>query len=131
MLGIQLAIGNDQHIGTGTHGIFGISRQRSETRLDTFLAPGHRITNIQFEGTEFVRGVFLDIAQLFHVGAGQHRLSDLETDRRIDVVGVQQVRLRPDERDQRHDQLFADRVDRRIGHLSEQLLEVGVERLVL
>ncbi len=88
MLGIDLAIGDDQDVGTGAHGIFGISSQRSETRLDTILAPSHRITNIQFQRAELVRGVLLDIAQLFHVVERQNRLRHFEADRRIDVVGV-------------------------------------------
>jgi hypothetical protein len=39
--------------------------------------------------------------------------------------------LRADEGHQRHHQLLADRVDRRVGHLREVLLEVVVERLGL
>ncbi len=71
------------------------------------------------------------MAQFLHVGAGQHRLGDFQADRRVDVGGVQQVRLRSDEGHQRHDQFFADRVDRRVGHLGEQLLEVSVQSLRL
>ena len=71
------------------------------------------------------------MTDLLHVGAGQHRLGDFQTNRRIDVGVVQQVRLGTDEGHQGHNQLFADRVDRRIGHLGEQLLEVGVEGLGL
>ena len=42
-----------------------------------------------------------------------------------------QVRPRPDEGDQAHHQFLADRVDRRVGHLREVLLEIGVEQLGL
>ncbi len=41
------------------------------------------------------------------------------------------VRARADERHQAHDQLLADRVDRRVRHLGEVLLEVGVQQLGL
>ena len=54
------------------------------------------------------------------------------TSRRIggfDLVDAEQVRLRADERHQRHHELLADRIDRRVGDLREQLLEVVVERL--
>ena len=44
---------------------------------------------------------------------------------------VEQVGARADERHQRHHQFFADRVNRRVGHLGEQLLEVGVQQLGL
>jgi len=39
--------------------------------------------------------------------------------------------LGADERHQRHHQLLADRVDGRVGHLREELLEVVVQGLVL
>ena len=44
---------------------------------------------------------------------------------------AQQVRPRPDHRDQRHHQLLADRIDRRVGDLREILLEVVVQQLRL
>ena len=71
------------------------------------------------------------MTQLLHVGASQHRLRNLQADRRVDVGDVQQVGLGTNERHQRHDQFLADRVNRRIGHLREQLLEIGVQGLVL
>ena len=42
---------------------------------------------------------------------------------------VEHVALAPDEAHQRHDQLFAQRVDRRVGDLCKQLLEVGEQHL--
>ena len=42
---------------------------------------------------------------------------------------VEQVRPRPDDRDEAHHQLFTDRIDRRVGDLSEVLLEIGEQRL--
>ena len=44
---------------------------------------------------------------------------------------IEQVRPRPDEGHERHHQLLADRVDRRVGDLGEVLLEIGVEELRL
>ena len=51
--------------------------------------------------------------------------------RRDEPFEVEQVRPRPDERDEAHHQLLADRIDRRVGHLREVLLEIGVEQLRL
>ncbi len=130
MLGIDLAVGDDQDVGTGTHRIFGIGGQRSEPGFDSIAAPDQRIADIQFERTELVRRVFPDIAQFLHTVERQHRLRYFETDRRIDVVRIQKIWLGPDEGHQRHDQLLTYRVDRRIGHLREKLLEVVVESLV-
>ena len=56
------------------------------------------------------------------------------TSRRLSVrraFEVEQVRPRPDDRDQAHHQLLADRVDRRVGDLREVLLEIGEQELRL
>ncbi len=47
------------------------------------------------------------------------------------ALEVEQVRPRPDDRDQAHDQLLADRIDRWVGHLREVLLEIGEQELGL
>ena len=44
---------------------------------------------------------------------------------------IEQVRPRPDDRDETHHQFLADRVDRRIGDLGEVLLEIGEKKLRL
>ena len=72
-----------------------------------------------------------DLADALQVLVGQDRLVHLEP---LDLGGaleVEQVRPRPDERDEAHHQLLADRVDRRVRHLREVLLEVGVQQLRL
>ncbi len=59
---------------------------------------------------------------------------DFQAQRRLFArlhVQTQQVRTRADERHRRHHDLFTDRVDRRVRHLREQLLEVVVKRLIL
>ncbi len=56
------------------------------------------------------------------------------TSRRLvadDALQVEQVRPRSDDRDEAHDELFADRIDRRVGDLREVLLEIGEQRLRL
>ena len=47
------------------------------------------------------------------------------------ALEIEQVRPRPDDRDEAHDQFLADRVDRRVGHLREVLLEIGEQQLRL
>ena len=72
-----------------------------------------------------------DRADLLEVVVGQDRLAHFEPLAARDAFEVEQVRPRPDERDEAHHQLFADRIDRRVGHLREVLLEIGVEQLRL
>ena len=74
--------------------------------------------------------VGFDVAQLRHIGKVQNGLADFQAHRRVDLVDVKQIRLGADKRDQRHDDRFAYGVDRRIGHLRKQLLEVVVKRFV-
>ena len=45
------------------------------------------------------------------------------------ALKVEQVRPRSDDRHQAHHQFLADRVDRRVGHLREVLLEIGEQGL--
>ena len=72
----------------------------------------------------------LDRADLLQLVVGQDRLRDFEPLVRAGVA-AEQVRPRADHRDQRHHQLLADRIDRRVGDLGEVLLEVVVEQLRL
>src|SRR5438105_11587063 len=70
-------------------------------------------------------------ADLFKVGIGEDRLAHFQPLRARYAFEVEQVRPRPDDRDEAHDQLLPDRVDRWIGHLGEVLLEIGEQELRL
>ena len=72
-----------------------------------------------------------DGADLLQVLVGEDRLAHLEALAPALALDVEQVRPRPDERDEAHHQLLADRIDRRVGDLGEVLLEIGVEQLRL
>jgi hypothetical protein len=74
---------------------------------------------------------FRDRPDLFQIGVGQDGLAHFKPLGAGQALQVEQVRPRPDDRDQAHDQLFADRIDRRIGDLREILLEVGEQLLRL
>jgi hypothetical protein len=111
------------------HVVLGFGTQRGQTGLDAFIAPGQRIADVEFGRVELVAGVGRNTAQLCHVVEIEYRLGDFETIRRIDFVDPEQIRLGADERNQRHHQLLADRVDRRIGHLREKLAKVVEQRL--
>ena len=131
LLLVDRAVRNDQDVVARLDRIDSLGAQRSQARFDAFLAPRHRIADVQLVSHELAAGVVLDVADLRHVLEVQHGLAHFKAHRRVDVVQLKQVRLRPDERDERHHHVFADRVDRRVRDLREQLLEVVVERLVL
>ena len=72
-----------------------------------------------------------DAADLLQILVGEDRLAHFEPLAARVAGEVEQVGPRADERHQAHHQLFADRVDRRVGDLGEVLLEIGVEQLRL
>ena len=113
------------------NGIDCLRAQRGQTRFDAFFTPGQRIADVKFVRTEFATGMLADMTQASDVFVIQNRLRNFQPHRWIDVVGIEQIRLGSDEGHQRHDHGFANRIDRWVGHLRKQLLEIIVERLVL
>ena len=103
-----------------------LGAERCQLGLHALAAPGQRVGDVQRVAAELALRVFVDIAQLGHVGKVKNRLGHFQPHRRVDLVDVQQVRLGADEAHQAHHNRFADRVDRRVGHLREELLEVVV-----
>ena len=126
MFGVERAVGHDQDVVAGAHGVHRLRTERRQARFHTLHAPGERVADVELEAAELVRRVIPDRADLRHVLEVEHRLADFQAHRRIDVVDVEQIGLRTDEAHQRHHELLADRVDRRIGDLRKQLLEVVV-----
>ena len=131
VLAVDLAVADDEDVVAAPDRVDALGAHRGELGLDAFGAPGERIGDVELVALELGRGATLDLAQPRHVGEVEDRLRDLEPHRRVDGVDVEQVGLRADERHQRHHDRLADRIDRRVRDLREQLLEVVVERLVL
>ena len=72
-----------------------------------------------------------DAADALQLVVGQNWLRHLKPLEVRCAFQVQDVRPRTDKGDKAHDQLLADRVDGRVRHLGEVLLEIGVEQLRL
>ena len=128
MVAVDLAVRDDEDVVAGAHRVLGLRAQRGEARFDAFVAPADRVADVELVRLELAAGVRLDVAQLLHLVEVEHRLRH---SRRIGgLVSSMPSRfgLGPMKRHQRHHQLFADRVDRRVGHLREELLEVAVQR---
>ena len=131
MIFISIAISDDHDVMAGFHRIHHLRADRRQTRFNTLFTPRHRIADIQFIGFEFTAGIRADITQSGDIREIEHRLCHFQTHRRIDVIRIQQIRFRADERDQRHHHRFANRINRRISDLRKQLLEVVIQRLQL
>ena len=89
-----------------------------------------RIGDVERLGVEPILEM-ADAADLLEILVGQDRLAHFKALAARGAFKVEDVGPRPDEGDEAHDELFADRVDRRVRHLREVLLEVGVEQLRL
>ena len=72
-----------------------------------------------------------DRADLFEIAIGQNRLAYFKPLATRIAFEIENVRAWSDEGDKAHHQFFADRINRRIRHLREVLLEIGVKQLRL
>ena len=68
-------------------------------------------------------------ADFFQILIRQNRLCHFQTFDARCTFKIEQIGPRADKGDQRHNQLLANRVNRRIGDLREKLFEIGVKRL--
>ena len=123
------AIGQDEDVVALRDRILGVRGKTRQRRFHAVGSPSRGIADVEFDGPERATRKELDVTDFFHVFRSQDRLRNLEPHRRLGDVDAKQVRPRADERHQRHHEFLADRIDRRVRHLREQLLEVVVEDL--
>ena len=124
-VGAGAAVGEDDDVDAVAHRGVGLAAQRIDCRFHAGNAGLGRPGRIERKRLEMDSADLGDGADLLQIGVGQNRLMHLEPLGFRGALEVEQVRPRPDDRDKAHHQFFADRVDRRIGHLGEVLLEVG------
>ena len=125
------AIGKDDDVVATVDRRFGALAKRAAAPRAMPAAPfSTAIGDVKRLGVERIFEM-ADAANLLEILVGQDRLAHLEPLASRGAVKVEQIGPRSDEGDEAHHQLFADRIDRRVGHLSEVLLEIGVKRLRL
>ncbi len=130
-VGAGLAVGQDDDVDAVAHGLLGLSAQR----LDRLFHPGRAFAGgpggVERRRLELSVAELRNLADLLQVVVGQDRLADFEALGPRHAFEVEQVRPRPDDRDEAHHDFFADRIDRRVRDLREVLLEIGEEQLRL
>ncbi len=72
----------------------------------------------------------IDLSELDHIRVAQNRIVQAQLPATL-RRGLHQIAFGADRQRRRSDQFFADRIDGRIGHLSEQLFKIVVEQLRL
>ena len=125
------AVAQDDDVDALADGGFGAAAEFVEHLLEAGRAEPGVEGGVERARLEMGVGDLRDRTDLFQVHVGQDRLPHFEPLGAGDALQVEQVRPRPDDRDQAHHQLFADRIDRRVGDLGEILLEIGEQRLRL
>ena len=121
---IHDAVRQDQDVVTSLDRFLSLPAERFQGIFHARRALDIRVTDVQGLGTEGAVGVLLDVADAFDVTIGEYRLIYLQAHVFAGRFRSQQIRARPDQRNQGHDQFFTDRIDRRVGHLGEVLFEV-------
>ena len=127
-VGADETIGQDDDVVAAMDGGFGAVAEAVERAVEGRRALLGWVGDVEGLRVEGVLDM-ADAADLLEILVGEDRLAHLETLAARGAFEVEDVRPRSDEGDEAHDELLADRVDRRVRHLSEVLLEVGVEEL--
>ena len=125
------AVGQDDDVLAGANGLLGARQSLSSALPMPAGAVIGAIGDVERDGAELIVGDVADAADALQVLVGEDRMRRLEPLLLRGAFEVEQVRPRADKGHERHDQLLADRVDRRVGHLGEVLLEISVQQLRL
>ncbi len=117
-------VGQDQHAVSGVDRVGRLVADLGQPAADALGAGGHRPRDVDRVGPEDAP---IDLAQRLELVVAQDRVLQRQ------LVGVlrrlvEQVALAADRRRQRHHDVLADRIDRRVRDLREQLLEVAEQR---
>ena len=117
-------VGEDEDVRAGGERRVGLGADARDGVLERIGPVGDRPRRVDRVAVE---DVGVDLAQPFELLVEQDRVRDHELAR---VLGrlVEQIPLGADARLHAHHDRLADRVDRRVRHLREELLEVGVEQ---
>ena len=125
------AVGQDDDVLARAHSLLGALAELVERLAHGGGAVVGAKGDVERDGAELVVGDLADAPDALQIVVGQDRMRRLEPLLLRGAFEVEQVRPRPDEGHERHDELLADRVDRRVGHLGEVLLEIRVQQLGL
>ncbi len=124
------AVRQDDDVVAAMNRRFGAVAKPVERAVERFRAELRRIGDVESLGVEAILEM-PDAADLLEILVGEDGLAHFQPLAARGAFEIEDVRARADERHEAHDELFADRVDRRVRDLREVLLEIGVEQLRL
>ena len=129
VIGVQSAVGEDQDVVAATHHIGRLAAEIPQGPRHAVGTTLDRVADAQSLGAEGPIHMIFDAADPLQIGIAENRALDLQSFVGAAAGQVEQVGSGTDQRDQRHHQFLADRVDRRVGDLREFLFEVVVQQL--
>ena len=116
-------VGENDDVIAVAHRPLGAGADRLERRLHIVGTIGDIVGDVDGDGAERVGGHLADLADALELLIVEDRLRHLEAHVPRGALEIEQIGTRPDEGHERHHQLLADRIDRRVGDLGEVLLE--------
>ena len=125
------AVRQDDDVDAVAHSLFGLVAQPRQRPIEARRAELGLPRHVEGDRLEVGVAHLRDRADFLEILVGEDRLAHFEPLGVRHVFEVEQVRPRPDDRNEAHDEFFADRIDRRVRHLREVLLEIGEQRLRL
>ena len=126
-----MAIRQDDDVDAVPDRPFGLVAQMVDGMRQALRADVGRPGGVEHQRLEMGIADLGDRADFLQVLVGEDGLARLQALDRRHALEVEQVRPRADDRDQAHHELLADRIDRRVRHLGEVLLEIGEQQLGL
>ncbi len=124
MLGVDVPIAENDQRRALVDGLLSLGADAVEMGLETLRPFGDRETAAHRGGME---GTILEREDLLDFGVGEHRGLQAQ-ELRVRGRLIEPVAVLAGEDLDGHDELLADRVDRRVSHLREELLEIGVKQ---
>ena len=114
---------DDDVVVLRAHGLLGLRAHAVERRRHAGRALLGRVRDVERDRGELVVLDLADLADALQILVRQDRLVHLEPLLLGGALQVEDVGARPDEGDEADYELLADRIDRRVRHLREVLLE--------
>ena len=130
-IGAGAAVRQDDDVDAVAHRLLGLRAERVERRLHAGRAVLGRARGVERQRLELLIADLGDRADFLQVRVGEDRLAHFQPLGVRQAFEIEQVRPRADDRNEAHDELLADRIDRRVRHLREILLEIGEQQLRL
>ena len=128
-VGAGRPVGQDDDVLARAHRRLGVLAKLVEGGAHAGGAMVGCVGDVEGDSAKVIVGDVANAADALQVLVGEDRVRGFEPLLLGGAFEVEQIRPRANKGHERHDELLADRIDRRVRHLREGLLEIGVQEL--